>query len=86
MAKTVNYGDPYQHRMTLRLTEPQMNYLVRVSNIMGVSPSEYVRMTINCAMVASSKDLDRIESGEAILGKDGRTSNENVKADCNNIV
>jgi antitoxin component of RelBE/YafQ-DinJ toxin-antitoxin module len=86
--KTVNYGDKYQHRITLRVTDEQMEYLAKVSEIMGVTPSEYIRMTINVAMVASRKDIDRMANGEALnlSGKEGSTSNENVETNQHDIV
>ena len=55
MAKTVNYGDAYTHRITLRVTDAQMQYLVTMAEMLGVSPSEYVRMTINMGAVSMQK-------------------------------
>lgn len=82
MAKTINYGDPYTHRITLRVTDEQMAYLISVSELLGVSPSEYVRMTINAGAVASRKADESLK----LLGKAGGTSNENVQTDKHNLV
>lgn len=89
MAKTVNLGDPYTRRLTLRLSDQQMEFLGKMSDILGVSPSEYIRMTIQMSMVSMSKSLDNMLSGD-IVGKIQQiqesgvsTSNENVKTDIN---
>lgn len=85
MAKVANYGDPYTHRLTLRLSDAQMQFLIDVSKLLGVSPSEYVRMTINMAQVSLNQDVSQMSSGKlASLRKVGCTSNENVKTDFNN--
>ena len=44
---TVNYGDKYVHRVTLRLSDDQYHWLIGISKILGVTPSEYMRMSIN---------------------------------------
>lgn len=90
MAKTANYGDPYEKRMTLRLSEKQMEFLQKMGSLLGVSPSEYLRMAINSSMIATGKAVDDIISGknaDDILKRGmGGTSNENVKTDSDNIV
>lgn len=88
MSKTVNLGAPYVHRITLRLTEEQQQFLIRISGMLGVSPSDYLRMSINTAMVGMKKYDDRLEEAYgAILGKEEvGMSDENVKADSNDIV
>lgn len=79
--KTINYGDKYEKRLTLRLTELQYDFLVKVSNLLGVTPSEYLRMSINASAISSGKSVDKLLSGEVI--NMGGTSNENVKANFN---
>lgn len=71
--KTVNLGDPFVKRLTLRLTQPQMDFVVAISKTLGVSPSDYFRMAINASM--SNPDVIKIVGG---------TSNENVKTDSDN--
>lgn len=51
--KTVNYGNNYNHRLSLRLSDVQMDFILEVSKELGVSPSEYIRMLLNT--VASKK-------------------------------
>ena len=76
MSKTVNYGEPYNHRMTLRLNDEQYNFILECAQLLGVSPSDYIRMSVNAGMV-SIKQLEQ-------KGKVG--TNENVKTDSNDIV
>ena len=48
----MNYGPRYEHRVTLRLTDKQYNWLIGISELLGVSPSDYMRMCINATMTA----------------------------------
>ena len=75
MAKTTNLGDPYNHRLTLRLSDKQMNFLKDLSDIMGVSPSEYLRMTINTAAVSMSQKIEMMKKGEVGMHEDVKTDN-----------
>lgn len=78
MAKTINLGDKYNHRVTLRLTDDQYNWLIEVSKLLGVTPSEYMRMSINSGMMImkQAEEQQRCEVG----------TNENVKTDKHDIV
>lgn len=78
MAKTVNLGDKYTHRVTLRLNDDQYNWLIEVANILGVTPSDYLRMSVNTGMVVT-KDAQEKQKGEV-------GTNENVKTDKHNII
>lgn len=84
MAKTVNLGDKYTHRITLRLNDDQLAFLVKVSEILGVSPSEYVRMTINSGMVSMKNGIDTMIQGNSLKGEAG--THEDVKTDSNNLI
>lgn len=79
--KTVNLGDKFVHRVTLRLTEEQYSFLIKVSSILGVSPSDYMRMVVNSGMVATKNGIDDISQGNLLKGTVG--TNENVKANSN---
>lgn len=73
----MNMGTKYTHRVTLRLNEEQYKFLIDVSELMDVKPSDFLRMYLNSAMVAAKKttitDVMNDEVG----------TNENVKTDCN---
>ena len=47
-AKTVKENK--EKTLTLRVTDLQYKYLEEISNILGVTISEYLRMSINSAM------------------------------------
>lgn len=70
-------GDKAQ-RITLRLNEKQFAYVKRSADLLGVSPSEFLRMVINTTMSLGE------EVSNSLKGKgEGR---ENDKTDCNHIV
>lgn len=79
-----NYGTQYSHKVTLRLNEQQFEFLTKVSGILGVTPSEYIRMTINTGMVAmaSGEVTQSLKDTQERVGM----SNENIKTDSNDIV
>lgn len=77
MGNAVNLGDKYSHRITVRLNDEQFNFLIDASAILGVSPSDYIRMAVNSGMMAVKKD-------EKLKGMVG--TNENVKTNSNDIV
>lgn len=75
----INKGD-LSHRMTLRLNDDQMQFLVYCSESCGCTPSEYVRMMINASMVALKRTTETIEK------EIGGMSNENIETNKHNIV
>lgn len=66
------YTKDKQNRITLRLNDNQFNFVKINADILGVSPSEFLRLVINASMATSN-----IKEG---LGR------ENDKTDINNIV
>ena len=71
-----NLGTNFNHRVTLRLNDDQYNFLIGISEIMGVTPSEYMRMVINTGLVASDGDVNNLLNN-VLKGEVG--TNENVK-------
>lgn len=71
-------GEKYDKRITLRLNEKQYDFIIGVSEILGVSPSDYLRMVVNSGMVTMQKAEDNTK------GTVG--THENVKANSNDIV
>ena len=79
---SVNLGSKYTHRVTLRLNDEQYDFLINISKMLDVSPSDYVRMSINAGMIASQK-----ASGESINITKGMVgTDEDVKTNINNII
>lgn len=82
--KTVNMGSKYTHRVTLRLNDEQYEFLIKVSELLGVSPSDYIRMVVNSGMISTQGQVDQAYQGKNMKGMVG--TNENVKTDSNDII
>lgn len=81
----VNYGSNYTHRITLRLNDEQHDFVIKVAQLLGVSPSDYIRMSINTGMMALNKDIEDLTSGK--MAQKGMVGmNENVETNINDIV
>ena len=66
-------------RITLRLNEEQFTFVKDQADILGVSPSEFLRMVVNASLATNKKLAEKLQER---IGE-GR---ENDKADINNIV
>ena len=55
--KTVNFGEKYEKTIQVRLTQEQFDFLGELSQILGVTSSEYVRMLITSNIVAYRRTL-----------------------------
>lgn len=87
MAKTVNYGTPYNHRLSLRLNDKQYEFVLECSRLLGVSPSDYIRMSINSGMVVlEDVQKKKLEEEAKKKEEEAGTHNENVKANHNNFI
>ena len=72
-------------RITLRLNEGQFNFVKAHSDMLGVSPSEFLRMVINATMSSTmgnaiSNYVEDLTSDKEVLGR------ENDKTDSDNFV
>lgn len=76
------YTKDKSNRITLRLNEEQFAFVRENADILGVSPSDFLRMVINSSMAMSRSVEKKIEQLTIKEGK-GR---ENDEADSNNIV
>lgn len=68
-------------RVTLRLNPAQFDYVKANADILGVSPSEFLRIVINSSMSMTTKFEQAVDN--KIKGGQGR---ENDKANIDNIV
>lgn len=75
---SVNLKDK-NNRITLRLNDNQFNFVKVQADILGVSPSEFLRMVINASMSAS-------EYAKKLLQEKEATGRENDKANIDNLV
>lgn len=73
------YMKDKQTRITLRLSEKQFDFVKSNAEIMGVSPSEFLRIVINATMATQKIKIENINN-EEVLGR------ANDKTNCNNIL
>lgn len=52
------------HSLHLRLTDEQYSFLAESAEYAGVSPSDFLRMMLNTAVVASKKIENSVKLGE----------------------
>lgn len=71
-------------RITLRLNEEQFGYVKQNADILGVSPSEFLRMVVNASMSAYRKMEEKVN--DALNERNGGNGRENDKAYQHNIV
>lgn len=72
------YTKDKRTRVTVRLNENQFEFLKQNADILGVSPSEFIRMVVNASMATSEKVAKNLKERF-----DGR---ENDKTDSDDIV
>jgi uncharacterized protein (DUF1778 family) len=63
------------NRITLRLNDKQFNFVKASADVLGVSPSEFLRMVINSTMVLTDEKLQKNIGG---LGRaNDKTNSDN---------
>ena len=63
------------NRITLRLNDKQFNFVKASADVLGVSPSEFLRMVINSTMVMTDERLQKNVGG---LGRaNDKTNSDN---------
>jgi hypothetical protein len=55
-----------RNRITLRLNDEQFSFIRTTAEILGVSPSEFLRMVVNASMVGMRKD----EKTKEVIGRE----------------
>ena len=75
-------------RVTLRLSEEQFEYVKGNADLLGVSPSDFLRMVINATMAMSKAACDAASAKleEAEQREREGAGRENDKTDSDNIV
>lgn len=71
------YTKDKSNRITLRLNDQQFEYVKLNADLIGVSPSEFLRMVVNLSMATANYAKQKIEEGS------GR---ENDETDIDHIV
>lgn len=85
------YEKDKRYRLTLRVSEEQFQFLKTYSDVVGVSPSELLRMMVNASMYADkeiAKNTPPVETSinTAIFLKGQVNGRENDESHFNNIV
>lgn len=62
------------NRITLRLNDAQFAHVKWQADVLGVSPSEFLRMVVNASMVATEKAQNKVEEG---FGRENDKTNSN---------
>jgi predicted DNA binding CopG/RHH family protein len=62
------------NRITLRLNDKQFNFVKASADVLGVSPSEFLRMVINSTMVMTDGKVQKNIGG---LGRENDKTNSN---------
>lgn len=76
------YTQDKTHRITLRLNDEQFEHVTRTAKVMGVSPSELLRIFINVS-IASEKYPDDVEKAVVNFVERNGSGRENDKTDIN---
>lgn len=71
------YTKDKSNRITLRLNDEQFDFVKQNADLLGVSPSEFLRMVVNATMATTKITIQTFEEG---LGR------ANDKTNSNNIV
>ena len=72
------YTKDKKTRVTLRLTEKQFAFVKANSDLLGVSPSDFLRIVINSAM-ATVKLPKTVELGKEGIGRENdETNSDNI--------
>jgi hypothetical protein len=71
------YEKDKKTRITLRLTDEQFSFIKGETDLLGVSPSEYLRILVNSTMAVARL------ANEKMKGQKGERR-ENEKTNCNN--
>lgn len=81
------YTKDKSHRITLRVNDEQFSFVKESSDLLGVSPSDFLRMVVNMTMASSKVGVESAASidNELIEGvvKEG-FCRENEKTDFDN--
>lgn len=80
------YMKDKNHRITLRLTDEQFDFVKQNAEILDVSPSDFLRMVINTTLVASKKAEQKLGKVAEELAKGEVNGRENDNDDKHNLV
>lgn len=56
------YTKDKSNRITLRLNDQQFNFVKSSADVLGVSPSDFLRMVVNLAMASSDLSKEKVDN------------------------
>lgn len=71
------YTKDKSNRITLRLNDEQFAFVKANADLLGVSPSEFLRMVVNASMAASRQASNRIREELEGLGRENDETSGN---------
>lgn len=80
------YTKDKANRITLRLNDEQFAYVKDNADMLGVSPSEFLRMVINSTLALSKKVKITASLNSQDISNGGGAGRENDEADINDLV
>lgn len=83
------YTKDKNHRITLRLNEQQFEFVKNSADMLGVSPSDFLRMVVNLSMSSSKVSAEKVSQmneGEIANLMERGLRRENEETDNNNLV
>lgn len=69
------YTKNKSRRITLRLSESQFDFVKSNSDILGVSPSDFLRMVINASLATNNTLAEKL--GKGVSGRENDKTNIN---------
>lgn len=63
------YTKDKSNRITLRLNDEQFGFVKENADLLGVSPSEFLRMVVNATMATTKSTIQKIQKIEEGLGR-----------------
>lgn len=83
------YTKDKNHRITLRLNEQQFEFVKNSADMLGVSPSDFLRMVVNLSMSSSKVSAEKVSQmneGEIATLMERGLRRENEETNNDNLV
>lgn len=80
------YTKDKSHRITLRLNDEQFEFVKSQSDILDVSPSEFLRMVVNSTLSMVKLAYKQAQKNQELEDNEGEQGRENDKANFDDII
>lgn len=75
------YDKDKRQRITVRVTDEQMDFIRSQTDVLGISPSDYLRMLVNSIMFVNKNGGVGLNSTQLIKETSGRENDESNRND-----